>query len=313
MDKKKIIGLVMGGPSAESNISLITGRSIAIALRDKGYTVKEIDLDPYNFQEQLKQSGAQVVFNAVHGMYGEDGRLQSVLEMLGMPYTGSGVCASAIAMDKFATKRVLLGSGIPTPKSLFLYRKDKNREDQVARLKQVFHLPVVVKPADQGSSLGMSIVKDEAELGAALDLAYTYSYGALVEAYISGGGETTVCMLERGGKVEVLPIILIQPHAEYYDYKAKYTAGGADHLCPAPLPAKTLQHLSEIAVAAYKAIGCSGVARADCMLDSQGRGYVLEMNTVPGMTPTSLVPDAAAAVGITFGDLCELILNSAHR
>lgn len=313
MDKKKIIGLVMGGPSAESNISLITGRSIAIALRDKGYTVKEIELDPYNFQEQLKQSGAQVVFNAVHGMYGEDGRLQSVLEMLGMPYTGSGVCASAIAMDKFATKRVLLGSGIPTPKSLFLYRKDKNREDQVARLKQVFHLPVVVKPADQGSSLGMSIVKDEAELGAALDLAYTYSYGALVEAYISGGGETTVCMLERNGKVEVLPIILIRPHAEYYDYKAKYTAGGADHLCPAPLPDKILQHLSEISVAAYKAIGCSGVARADCMLDQEGRGYVLEMNTVPGMTPTSLVPDAAAAVGITFGDLCELILNAAHR
>jgi D-alanine-D-alanine ligase len=313
MDKKKIIGLVMGGPSAESHISLITGRSIAIALRDKGYTVREIELDPYNFQEQLKQSGTQVVFNAVHGLYGEDGRLQSVLEMLGMPYTGSGVCASAIAMDKFATKRVLLGSGIPTPKSLFLYRRDKNQEDQVARIREVFHLPVVIKPADQGSSLGMTIVKEEGALAEALDLAYTYSYGALVEAYITGGGETTVCMLERNGTVEVLPIILIKPHAEYYDYKAKYTAGGADHLCPAPLPEKILQHLREISVAAYKAIGCSGVARADCMLDASGRGYVLEMNTVPGMTPTSLVPDAAAVSGITFGDLCELILNSAHR
>ena len=313
MDKKKIIGLVMGGPSAESHISLITGRSIAIALRDKGYTVREIELDPYNFQEQLKQSGAQVVFNAVHGLYGEDGRLQSVLEMLGMPYTGSGVCASAIAMDKFATKRVLLGSGIPTPKSLFLYRRDKNKEDQVARIREKFHLPVVIKPADQGSSLGMTIVKEEGALAEALDLAYTYSYGALVEAYITGGGETTVCMLERNGAVEVLPIILIKPHAEYYDYKAKYTAGGADHLCPAPLPEKILQHLREISVAAYKAIGCSGVARADCMLDADGRGYVLEMNTVPGMTPTSLVPDAAAVSGITFGDLCELILNSAHR
>ena len=313
MDKKKIIGLVMGGPSAESHISLITGRSIAIPLRDKGYTVREIELDPYNFQEQLKQSGAQVVFNAVHGLYGEDGRLQSVLEMLGMPYTGSGVCASAIAMDKFATKRVLLGSGIPTPKSLFLYRKDKNKEDQAERIRKFFRLPVVIKPADQGSSLGMTIVKEAAALGEALDLAYTYSYGALVEAYISGGGETTVCMLERNGEVEVLPIILIKPHAEFYDFKAKYTAGGADHLCPAPLPEKTLQHLREISVAAYKAIGCSGVARADCMLDEAGRGYVLEMNTVPGMTPTSLVPDAAAVSGITFGDLCELILNSAHR
>lgn len=312
MDKKKIIGLVMGGPSAESHISRITGRSIAIALRDKGYTVKEIELDPYNFQEQLKQSGAQVVFNAVHGLYGEDGRLQSVLEMLDMPYTGSGVGASAIAMDKFATKRVLVGSGIPTPKSLFLYRKEKYKEDQVQKILRTFGVPVVIKPADQGSSIGMSIVKDAAALSEALDLAYTYSYGALVEEYISGG-ETTVCMLERGGEIEVLPIILIKPHAEFYDFNAKYTAGGAEHLCPAPLPEKVLKQLSEISVAAYKAIGCSGVARADCMLDQEGNGYVLEMNTVPGMTPTSLVPDAAAVKGITFGDLCELILNSAHR
>lgn len=312
MDKKTVVGIVMGGPSSESSISMITGRSIAIALRDKGYKVVEISLDPYNFPEQLKASRAQVVVNAVHGLYGEDGRLQSVLEMMNMPYTGSGVCASAVSMDKFATKRVLLGSGIPTPRCLFLYAKDHDLKQQVKEITKKFTMPVVVKPADQGSSIGMTIAKKEEELPRALSKAYQYSYGALIEEYISGG-EATVCMMERQGQVEVLPVIMIRPHAEFYDYNAKYTAGGADHLCPAPLSEKITRHLGEISVAAYKAIGCSGVARADCMLDKAGRGYVLEMNTVPGMTPTSLVPDAAAANGITFGDLCEMILLSAHK
>jgi D-alanine-D-alanine ligase len=312
MNKKTVVGLVMGGPSAESQISLITGRSIAIALRDKGYNVKEINLDPYNFSEQVKESKAGVIFNAVHGLYGEDGRLQSVLEMMGMPYTGSGVTASAVAMDKFVTKRLLIGSGIPTPKSVFLFAIDKDRDAQAKVVKKAFKLPVVVKPADQGSSIGMSIVKAEKDLKKALNLAFKYSYGALVEEYIDGG-EVTVCMLEHDGDVEVLPIILIKPHAEFYDYKAKYTADGADHICPAPLPKKVLKHLAELGLATYKAMGCRGAARADCMLDKKGNGYVLEMNTVPGMTPTSLVPIAAAANGITFGDLCEIILKGAHK
>ena len=235
MEKKKVVAVVMGGPSAESEISLITGKAISIALRERGYEVKEINLDPCNFSEQVKASGAQVVFNAVHGLYGEDGRLQSALEMMGIPYTGSGVCASAMGMDKFATKRVLFGSNIPTPKSLFLYASERTKEDQKQAILKTFGVPVVVKPASQGSSIGMTIVRKEDEVTAALDLAFKYCPEVLVEEYIYGD-EVTVSMMEKDGETVVLPIILIKPHSDYYDFKAKYTAGCADHICPAPLP-----------------------------------------------------------------------------
>ena len=312
MEKKIVVAVVMGGPSAECEISLITGKAISIALRERGYEVKEINLDPYNFSEQIKASGAQVVFNAVHGLYGEDGRLQSALEMMGIPYTGSGVCASAMGMDKFATKRVLFGSNIPTPKSLFLYAADRNKIDMKQEILQTFGVPVVVKPASQGSSIGMTIVRKEEEVPGALDLAFKYCPEVLVEEYIDGE-EVTVSMMQKDGETVVLPIILIKPHSDYYDFKAKYTAGCADHICPAPLPEAVTKKLQEISLATYKVLGCSGVARTDCMIDKDGQCYVLEINTVPGMTTTSLVPDAAAKAGYSFGDLCEIILKTAHK
>ena len=312
MDKDRTIAVVMGGPSAEEQISLSTGRAMAEALRGKGYQVKEIRLVPHNFSEQVKESGADVVVIAVHGLYGEDGRLQSVLEMMGIPYTGSGVLASSVSMNKLTAKRVFLGSGIPTPDYIFLHRRDRGKQDMIKVITDKFSLPVVVKPVSQGSSLGVTIEKEISGLQKALDEAFQYDEEVLVEEYIAGQ-ETSVCMIRlKDGSVKVWPVILIHPHAEWYDFNAKYSVGGVDHLVPAPLPQDIIRTLKDISVKAFEVLGCSGVARTDCMIDQDGKCYVLEMNTVPGMTPTSLVPDAAKAEGTNFSDLCEMILGTAH-
>ena len=291
MDKDKTVAVVMGGPSAEEQISLSTGHAMASALRGKGYNVKEIRLVPHNFSEQVKESGADVVVIAVHGLYGEDGRLQSALEMMGIPYTGSGVLASSVSMNKLTAKRVFLGSNIPTPDYIFLHRRDRGKQDMIKAITDKFSLPVVVKPVSQGSSLGVTIEKEISGLQKALDEAFQYDEEVLVEEYIAG---------------------LIHPHAEWYDFNAKYSVGGVDHLVPAPLPEDITRTLKDISVKAFEVLGCAGVARTDCMVDKNGKCYVLEMNTVPGMTPTSLVPDAARAEGTDFGDLCEMILETAH-
>ena len=312
MDKDRTVAVVMGGPSTEEQVSLSTGHAMAAALRGKGYNVKEIRLVPHNFSEQVKKSGADVVVIAVHGLYGEDGRLQSALEMMGIPYTGSGVLASSVSMNKLAAKRVFLGSGIPTPDYIFLHRRNRGKQDMIKAITDKFSLPVVVKPVSQGSSLGVTIEKEISGLQKALDMAFQYDEEVLVEEYISGQ-ETSVCMIRlKDGSVKVWPVILIHPHAEWYDFNAKYSAGGVDHLVPAPLPENITQTLKDISVKAFEVLGCAGVARTDCIVDNDGNCFVLEMNTVPGMTPTSLVPDAARAEGTDFGDLCEMILETAH-
>ena len=312
MDKNKTVAVVMGGPSAEEQISLSTGHAMASALRSKGYNVKEIRLVPHSFSEQVKESGADVVVIAVHGLYGEDGRLQSALEMMGIPYTGSGVLASSVSMNKLTAKRVFLGSNIPTPDYIFLHRRDRGKQDMIKAITDKFSLPVVVKPVSQGSSLGVTIEKEVSGLQKALDDAFQYDEEVMVEEYIAGQ-ETSVCMMRlKDGSVKVWPVILIHPHAEWYDFNAKYSAGGVDHLVPAPLPEDITRTLKDISVKAFEVLGCAGVARTDCMIDKDGKCYVLEMNTVPGMTPTSLVPDAARAEGTDFGDLCEMILETAH-
>ncbi len=312
MDKNKVVAVVMGGPSAEEQISLTTGRSIAGALRERGYNVKEIRLVPHNFFEQVKESGADVVVIAVHGLFGEDGRLQSALEMMEIPYTGSGVLASSVSMNKITAKRVFLGSGIPTPDYIFLYRKDYGKQDMVRAITDKFSLPVVVKPVSQGSSLGVTIEREVSGLQKALDLAFRYDEEVLVEPYIAGQ-EASVCMIrQKDGSVKVWPVVLIKPHAAWYDFNAKYSVGGVDHLVPAPLPEEVTRTLQDISVKAYEVLGCSGVARTDCIIGEDGNCYLLEMNTVPGMTPTSLVPDAAKAEGTSFGELCEMILETAH-
>lgn len=307
-NKNQVVAVVMGGPSAEREVSLNTGAAIANALREYGYSnVVEIDLDPRNFGKQLAESKAEVVFNAVHGLYGEDGRLQTLLEIREMPYTGSGMIASVSCMDKVITKRMLRDAGISTPACLIVNKKESGIKEKIM---QRFSLPVVIKPASQGSSIGVEIVKEEKQLDEALANAFKYSRDILVEEFI-GGKELTVSMMQKDGEVVALPVIHIAPHSGMYDYHSKYTKGATEYICPADLDEETTKKVQEISKQAYEVLGCSGVARADVMLDEEGNGYVLEINTVPGMTATSLVPKAAAAAGISFPELCNIILQSA--
>lgn len=307
-NKNQVVAVVMGGPSAEREVSLNTGAAIANALREYGYTnVVEIDLDPRNFGKQLAESKAEVVFNAVHGLYGEDGRLQTLLEIREMPYTGSGMIASVSCMDKVITKRMLRDAGISTPACLIVNKKESGIKEKIM---QRFSLPVVIKPASQGSSIGVEIVKEENQLDEALANAFKYSRDILVEEFI-GGKELTVSMMQKDGEVVALPVIHIAPHSGTYDYHSKYTKGATEYICPADLDEETTKKVQEISKQAYEVLGCSGVARADVMLDKAGNGYVLEINTVPGMTATSLVPKAAAAAEISFPELCNIILQSA--
>ena len=237
--------------------------------------------------------------------------MQSILEAAGIPYTGCGVLASAVSMDKSATKRYLQSAGISTPRCLII---NKREAGDLAALKahilEAFGLPVVIKAATQGSSIGVVIPKEAEEIEPALKEAFSYSENVLVEECIKGK-ELTVALMEEKGEIKPLPVIWIAPHSGAYDFHSKYTKGATDYHCPAPLGEEITAHVQGLAVAAYKVLGLSGVARIDVMLDERGQGYVLEANTVPGMTATSLVPKAAAAVGISFPDLCEKILLSA--
>ncbi len=311
MNKQDVIAVVLGGPSSEAEISRVTGGAIASALREKGYNAKELELDPPNLINELRAMDAKVVFNAVHGKYGEDGRLQSILEAAGIPYTGCGVLASAVSMDKSATKRYLQSAGIPTAPCLIINKRDAGDLKVLAqKIVAEFGLPVVIKAATQGSSIGVVIPKAEAEVVPALEEAFKYSRNVLAEKCIQGK-ELTISIMEDGGEPKPLPIIWIAPHSGAYDFHSKYTKGVTDYHCPAPLDEKTTSYVQGIAVATYKLLGLSGVARVDTILGEDGVAYVLEANTVPGMTATSLVPKAAAAVGISFPDLCEKILLSA--
>ncbi len=311
MNKQDVIAVVLGGPSSEAEISRVTGGAIASALREKGYNAKELELDPPNLINELRAMNAKVVFNAVHGKYGEDGRLQSILEAAGIPYTGCGVLASAVSMDKSATKRYLQSAGIPTAPGLIINKRDAGDLKALAqKIVAEFGLPVVIKAATQGSSIGVVIPKAEAEVVPALEEAFKYSRNVLAEKCIQGK-ELTISIMEEDGEPKALPIIWIAPHSGAYDFHSKYTKGATDYHCPAPLDEQTTAYVQGIAVATYKLLGLSGVARVDTILGADGVAYVLEANTVPGMTATSLVPKAAAAVGISFPDLCEKILLSA--
>jgi D-alanine-D-alanine ligase len=303
--KKEKIGVLMGGPSTEREVSLNTGRAIVKALQEKGYDVTGIDLDPPRFVDQLRDNKITFVFNAIHGKYGEDGALQGALELLGIPFTGSGVLASALAMDKAVSKRLFLAAGVPTPRAELFTKSDLD-ENLANKITNMFSLPVVVKAASQGSSIGVIIVDTVEQLNNALAEAFKYSDHIVVEDFIKGK-EVTVAIL-GGEQPEALPIIEIVPHSGRYDYHSKYTKGTTEYVVPARFDDKTTINMQVIAIAAYALLGCRGVARVDIMVDVDNNPYVLEINTIPGMTATSLVPKAAAAAGISFPDLCERIL-----
>jgi len=303
--KNKKIAVVMGGPSDEREVSLNTGAAILAALKEKGYNTVSIDLEPTRFVEQLSEAGIEVVFNAIHGRYGEDGVLQGALELLGIPYTGSGVLSSAMAMDKGISKRIFLSADIPTPRSRLFGNSDR-KQDLVEIILTDFTIPVVVKSAAQGSSIGVMIVEDRGDLAEAIQQAFKYSDTILVEEFIEGK-ELTVAVWGNE-ELEALPIIEIVPHSGRYDYQSKYTKGATEYIVPARLSDELTSLVQKVAVEAFIQLGCRGIGRVDIMLDKNNNPYVLEVNTIPGMTATSLVPKAAAAMGISFPDLCERLL-----
>ena len=307
------IVVVMGGPSSEAEVSRRSGGAILQALLSKGYPAVGMELNPATFAEEIQALHPAIVFNALHGKYGEDGILQGTLDMLGIPYTGSGVRAAALTMDKITAKRVLAAEGIPTPRCMSFYASERT-EHTPQEIRAAFSLPLVVKAPEQGSSIGVYIVAADKELVPALDAAFTYGDEVLVEEYIEGR-ELSVVVWGSPAAAEVMPIIEIEVPSGRYDYESKYTPGGVTHLVPAPISAECRREVEQLARRAYAACGCNGLARVDLLLSAENQPYVIELNAVPGMTETSLVPDAARAVGIDFPELCEKILALAgyHR
>lgn len=305
--KDKTIAVVMGGPSKEREISLNTGNAIYEALLEKGYKVKAIDLVPDKFAEQLKDNEVDIVFNAVHGLYGEDGRMQGFLDMLGIPYTGSGVEANALAMDKVISKQMFHLEDIPTPR--YVVVKKSMAEEVQINLVESLGFPSIIKPSEQGSTIGVTKVTERTQIKDALSLAFVYGDNILVEEFISGREFTVSVLAEKTG-ARALPVIEITPHSGAYDYHSKYTVGATTYTVPAQVDMKTAAFMQDYSVKIFELFGCRGVARVDYMMDSENNFYALEINTVPGMTATSLVPKAAASEGVSFPDLCEKILLS---
>lgn len=304
--KDKHIIVLMGGPSAEAEVSRRTGAAIAEALITKGYHVSTLELNPRTVLQDIENLKGDVVFNAIHGRYGEDGALQGLLEMAEIPYTGSGIMAHSVGMNKKVSKDVFKGAQIPTAESVSYNGNLQSKEDIIKDIEAKFSLPVVLKPATQGSSIGVTIVKEQGQLAKAVTEALTYDPILVVEQYLNGR-EFTVSVLD--GKA--LAIIEIRPHSGEYDYTSKYTAGATDYLVPAPISDTMTKEMQAIGELVYREVQASGAIRVDVMTDDEDNMYVLEYNTIPGMTATSLVPKAAREVGIDFPELCEKILLTA--
>ena len=299
------IGVLMGGRSSEREVSLRTGQAVHRALLRRGYRAVAIDVGD-SLLKQLQTKKVEMAFVALHGPGGEDGTIQGLLETIGIPYTGSGVRASAMAMHKVTAKRLLACHGIPVPDGIVVRKGDAAVKP--ARLRW----PVIVKPAAEGSTIGISIVRKPSEWRAALRRAHAHDREAIVEAYIPGH-EVTVSVLRGARRATALPTIEIVAPGGFFDYAAKYTKGRSRYLCPAPLPPRVSRRVTELAVRACDILGCDGAARVDFRVTPRGKPYVLEVNTVPGMTETSLLPMAAAKAGMDYETLTERILMSALR
>ena len=296
------VAVLLGGRSAEREISLMSGNGVLKALRAKG-----VDAHPFDPAERdlfdLQREGFARCFIALHGRGGEDGTVQGALEVLGLPYTGSGVLGSAVAMDKWRTKMIWLGNGLPTPR----YRILAANDDWNA-IAQELALPLIVKPANEGSTLGLTKVASAAQLPAAYQLAATkYRDLALAEQFIDGPEYTAGIVADAP-----LPLIRIEAPQGNYDYQNKYFTDDTKYHCPSGLPSEKEEALQALALKAFRVVGCSGWGRVDLMLNRRGRPFLLEVNTVPGMTGHSLVPKAARAVGMSYEDLCLRILEAAH-
>lgn len=290
------ITVMLGGPSAEREVSLRTGTAVAQALRSLGHQVSEVDPKDPDWKLPVK---TDVVFLALHGTYGEDGTVQRRLDELGVLYTGCDAEASRIGFDKYLTKQRCVTAGVPTPRFMVV-------ENAGATWPRGWNPPLVLKPVRQGSSVGLQFVDRVSSWSQALVEAMRYDSQVLVEERISGR-ETTVGILAD----EALPVVEVRPRTGVYDYTSKYTAGSTEYLCPAPFDAETTGRIQAAGLGAFRAIGGRDYARVDVMVRPSGEPLVLEVNTLPGMTETSLLPKAAAAVGLSYGALCQRMVDLA--
>jgi D-alanine-D-alanine ligase len=300
------VAVLMGGLSAEREVSLVSGAAVAKALEERGYRVSRIDAGR-DLARALAEVRPEAVFNALHGRFGEDGCVQGLLELLGIPYTHSGVLASALAMDKPMAKRVFAAAGLPCPEGRVVPVEAVLASDPMPR-------PYVVKPTHEGSSVGVHIVRANEENPLRQLNRWTFGREVLVERYVAGRELTVTVLGDRA-----LAVTEIRPRQGFYDYRAKYTEFQADHLVPAPVPEADYERALDYALRAHRALGCRGVSRADfryddaeAAADPEAGLYILEVNTQPGMTPLSLVPEQAAHVGIGFADLVVRLVEEAR-
>lgn len=296
------VAVLMGGTSAEREISLMSGTGVLAALRSQGVDAHGFDPAERELVE-LRKEGYSRCFVALHGRHGEDGSVQGALELLGIPYTGSGVMASAIAMDKVMTKRVWIAEGLPTPRFVRLAEGEQSRE-QMRAVPDLLGLPLVVKPPREGSSIGITKVAGYSQMQDAVALAANYDADVLCEEFIEGD-ELTCPVLGEGAGAQALPVVRIVAPEGAYDYQNKYFTDVVRYECPSGVPAEEEQQIQALVLAAYRTLGCRGWGRADLMLRRADRKpFLLEMNTSPGMTTHSLVPISARAAGISYEQLC---------
>jgi D-alanine-D-alanine ligase len=306
---EKRIGVLMGGRSAEREVSLKSGTAVYNTLLDLRYNVVAIDVGE-DLCSVLKKKKIDIAFIALHGGHGENGAVQGMLEIMGIPYTGSGILSSALAMDKEATKKMFLYHGIPMPAFKIVTSNElkaaesKQKAVPVRSVPLPFPLPCVIKPATEGSSVGVEIVKKHSALKDALHRAFSYGEKVIAEQYIPGK-EVQIAILND----KVLGGVEVRPSLEFYNYEAKYTAGLTEYILPPQLSAKVYEAAKTAALNAHKALGCRGATRVDLIIDAKKNLFVLEVNTIPGMTETSLLPKIAKDSGIGFGDLLTEILK----
>jgi D-alanine-D-alanine ligase len=303
----KRVAVVMGGLSAEREVSLNTGAGVLAALVERGWDAVAIDWrEGTSVARLVEESRAALVWNALHGTWGEDGALQGLCACLRIPCTGSGILASALAMDKVMSKRIFESNAVPTPRWRLLSHDGPADGSDARRALADWPLPCVVKPANEGSSVGVSVVDEASELAAAVAAARRHHGPVIVEDYIAGT-EVFVGILNGA----VLGSVEVRPATKFYDYEAKYKRTDTKYLVPPELPRAVIARCEQLALLAYTALGCSGHARPDLRITGQGEAFVLEVNTLPGMTATSLLPKIAKSIGMDYATLCEEILASA--